>query len=507
MGLNIFLPLLIFFFSITPAQAQSASYYVSTSGSDSNAGSQSAPWRTIQKAIISASPGGVVNVLDGNYSEKVAITRSDISLQAGGKVIIKGVTIYSSDTNQLSNISVKGFEITNGNTSGNGIYVRNAINVVVENNYIHDVGSAVSDDGIKIFAPPANQRMTNHVIVRNNTIYHAHQSCIFTAGEYNLVERNNCSYTIQPTDTNGDADCFRYFGGNHIFRNNYCHDIPFDGVYVRDSHTDCFQTFGDPAIGHDILFEGNTCNLPYGDQTQSVTAKGWQTQQQAYNLTLRNNIVITNLASIFRDVHDVTIVNNTFVGKTDAAQGIQLMNAQNVTVKNNIFYHYPDSRGAIDNEYYNGVYSTITAGNNCLYQIGGSRKDTGDVIGDPLFVNSSQNDYHLQSGSVCVDKGVNVGVTIDKDGVARPQGSGYDIGAYEYRIDNKPPTPSPIPTPTPTPKKGDANGDGVVNESDYNIWLSHFGQSSVGGTNVGDFNVDGKVDGIDYVIWLNGYGK
>ncbi len=50
--------------------------------------------------------------------------------------------------------------------------------------------------------------------------------------------------------------------------------------------------------------------------------------------------------------------------------------------------------------------------------------------------------------------------------------------------------------------KPDANGDGLVNEADYNIWLSHYGQTVLG-ISMGDFNNDNKVDGIDYVIWLN----
>jgi hypothetical protein len=51
---------------------------------------------------------------------------------------------------------------------------------------------------------------------------------------------------------------------------------------------------------------------------------------------------------------------------------------------------------------------------------------------NPLFVNPAAGDYHLTAGSPAVDAGTNVGITTDLDGVARPQGQGYDIGAYEY---------------------------------------------------------------------------
>lgn len=51
------------------------------------------------------------------------------------------------------------------------------------------------------------------------------------------------------------------------------------------------------------------------------------------------------------------------------------------------------------------------------------------------FVNAAENDYRLLSSSPAVDAGVDVssyGVTTDIDGVPRPQGFGYDAGAFEF---------------------------------------------------------------------------
>ena len=63
----------------------------------------------------------------------------------------------------------------------------------------------------------------------------------------------------------------------------------------------------------------------------------------------------------------------------------------------------------------------------------------GNMNTPPLFVDPNEGDYHLQSGSPCIDAGTNTGApSEDKDGLFRPQdgnGDGLaicDIGTYEY---------------------------------------------------------------------------
>ena len=57
---------------------------------------------------------------------------------------------------------------------------------------------------------------------------------------------------------------------------------------------------------------------------------------------------------------------------------------------------------------------------------------THDVFGDPNFANPAINNYHIISPSAAIDAGVNADVTTDLDGIPRPVGAGYDIGAYEH---------------------------------------------------------------------------
>ena len=80
-----------------------------------------------------------------------------------------------------------------------------------------------------------------------------------------------------------------------------------------------------------------------------------------------------------------------------------------------------------------------------LYRRGGTDATTADQVNrlegaagnlaaDPKFV-SYPDDLHLTTSSPCLDKGTAVGApATDADGRARPQGAGFDIGAYELPV-------------------------------------------------------------------------
>jgi parallel beta-helix repeat protein len=57
---------------------------------------------------------------------------------------------------------------------------------------------------------------------------------------------------------------------------------------------------------------------------------------------------------------------------------------------------------------------------------------THNYWGDPAFVNPDAGDYHIGPGSAALDRGVDIGVTLDVDGDPRPIGAGYDLGADEF---------------------------------------------------------------------------
>ena len=60
---------------------------------------------------------------------------------------------------------------------------------------------------------------------------------------------------------------------------------------------------------------------------------------------------------------------------------------------------------------------------------------------------------------------------------------------------------TPTAAATPQPLRGDANGDGVVDILDYNIWRDEF--LGILTTKKSDFNHDGIIDLLDFNIWRN----
>ena len=69
------------------------------------------------------------------------------------------------------------------------------------------------------------------------------------------------------------------------------------------------------------------------------------------------------------------------------------------------------------------------------------------------FADPTNNNFHLLSNSPAVDSGMNTspyGVVNDIEGTPRPYGSAYDIGAYEFKSANLPPTVSAGTTQTIT---------------------------------------------------------
>ena len=141
----------------------------------------------------------------------------------------------------------------------------------------------------------------------------------------------------------------------------------------------------------------------------------------------------------------VTAMNCTFAGNTLVSGGKggviyttkQLSNGSTVfTVINSILWG--NGGNALDRS---GTTQPLPLVSYTDIDQSGYAGSSGNITSEPLF--SGPADYHLQQASPCIDNGTSAGApSTDIAETSRPQGTGYDIGAYEY----VPPAPTTTTT-------------------------------------------------------------
>jgi len=129
----------------------------------------------------------------------------------------------------------------------------------------------------------------------------------------------------------------------------------------------------------------------------------------------------------------INIMNCTITKNGNASTGtggVLAVSSSKVYVVNSIIYA---NLGTTYNDAYNNS-STMTF-TNCLYgnasEINSVSPNTSPTIGNPSFVDATNDDYHLLSASVAINKGTLTGApTNDLDLATRTDNP--DVGAYEF---------------------------------------------------------------------------
>ncbi len=118
------------------ADSESRLFCVSTTGSDQNTGSCTAPWKTIQKALDTAKPGQTILVRAGTYDENLVARRSGTPTDrivlrpyAGGNVVVHGTLRIVANNLRIVGLHVNGRRLTEPTPL---VYVRGAKSVTLE---------------------------------------------------------------------------------------------------------------------------------------------------------------------------------------------------------------------------------------------------------------------------------------------------------------------------------------------------------------------------------------
>lgn len=144
----------------------SREYHVAARGSDANAGTAIAPFRTIQKAADVARRGDTVLVHDGCYPEQVKVANSGVAFRAteGETAKVDGAGerrfgFYAPPEMAVTDISIEGFEVAGQTQAAISATGKRHARFHIRNNRVHHA----SEKGAQL-------RGTGH-LVEGNTVY------------------------------------------------------------------------------------------------------------------------------------------------------------------------------------------------------------------------------------------------------------------------------------------------------------------------------------------------
>ncbi|MBL7148609.1 MAG: T9SS type A sorting domain-containing protein [Candidatus Cloacimonetes bacterium] len=367
---------------------------------------------TIQEGINVAVDGDTVLVQPDTYIENINYN--------GKNITVTSLFLTTQDTTYISqtiidgnqNGSVVSFESGEDSTAVLcGFTIQNGMGIIIEEGGgIHCWGNS-------------NPNLHNLIIKENfayngGGIYCNNSSPII----HNLTIKNNGV----PTSTGGGGGICLNYNSNSIITN-----VSINGnfSYHRGGGIECI---GSNPILKNVIISENIAAFEGGGIFLNITT-----------ITLLNVVMSHNEASggLSPDgggiysinsvsvLTNVTIAENTTWGEYG---GIYCKDNSNFTLLNCILWNDSSSEIYLENSSIDIVYSDIKGG----------WEGEGNIDSNPLFINSLEDDFHLQDTSPCIGAGIDeieingswyYAPLFDIEGNPRPDpvGSSPDIGAYE----------------------------------------------------------------------------
>ncbi len=425
-------------------------YYVSPTGSDTNPGTASAPFRTFAKADSVLSPGSTLNIYAGVYNQQLKITKSGTSTAMitvhpiGGVVTIDRQNAASAGLDvRASYVTINGLEIRNStdicvNLAGNtiavnslyvhhcynhGIQANNSTNIQILNSRIFSTvlsnaprvltggwGSAIKvrlSDNVLIqgniihnnFGEGIGTRGTN-ITIRANTVYDNFSVNIYTNSENALIERN-----------------FVYCNTNSGYERS---GLPASGISMGEEY---FEGWGARLKNTKIL------NNIVGYCKHGVRYNGAESGVSGGGLK------------------NATIAYNTLYGSTNAAISIAYASAQaGSLIANNIVWQAQNRLVDVENP------TGLTFQNNLWKALPPAAfRSPGDRVGDPQITGSPiSNTESYRPATSSLAAGAAININIADDFYAKQRTTTFDMGAIQFGDTPAPATSQATASPTAT---------------------------------------------------------
>jgi parallel beta-helix repeat protein len=457
--------------AITPTQEQTT-FFVSSKGDDDNPGTIESPWLTIQYAVAQVDAGDTIYIREGIYPGVVVISKSGtleqpITLQrykdeavtiSGGLAssievygehwFIAGFTM-TSDAEYTLNLGASYTTVKNSLINGQ-VYIWGNHNTIESNEIVganpHGYKNGITEDGPESFNNYYYKNLIHGFTQRGIwSVWLTHDN-VYEANEiFNVTgEKGIC------LDLDG-ASSVNY---RSIIRGNIVHECENTGIELENSYqtlveNNLIYTFGLEGI-QVIAYEGCTTA---GENNQYGSPDG-NCQGDDLGNTVQQNIIYNSGrvgGIVSYQASGVKVYNNTVVGGDSVALFIKgtIDQSHHWDVRGNIFAN--NARGEISIqdpgalvEESNLIYHPdslypyeLRNNDNEMFTLKEwqSKFNLGQntIAADPLFMDVSVFNFHLQPGSPAIDTGVDLGITLDFDGNIRPTGDGFDLGAYEYK--------------------------------------------------------------------------
>ncbi len=437
-----------------------STYYVAKTGNDTMGdGSSGNPWLTIQHAVDNISAGDTIKVRSGTYAEEVEIFNFDGTndnwtiLEANdpdNKPTIDGestrghnIRIYDCDYLAIRNINCQDPDVDG---DGRNILIdHNSNYTIIDSCALDEPGSAWASSGVLIRDGIDHGEPCTHGIIKN---------CAMTCNDTRTQKfgvffwGNHTNWSIYDCTINGEG--FKDGIGGSGYQEMYCHDNVFrnpwdDGIEIEgenvnvalwgnktfNTRTDAFQYMAvgmaPISVGPYYLFRNlfagySDCGLKIGNSSQ------------AYCYLYHNTIYTTTYSEGLGAYGNNNLVNN-IIGRNNiiyVGKYVIDSSAQETGWNTGWDFNYNDMLSMSDTHFSKWDCTADNRQQNWEEYKAATGFDANGISADPLFLDTTVEDYSLQSSSPCRDVGVVLPGFNDADSPWPYQGSAPDIGTYEF---------------------------------------------------------------------------